>query len=219
MRSQYTAAGGYESCDFDEYEDLFDDVVMDPSAARQYEAPVCNHVAGLTEKNKGYTQDFTYDGIPFEAEIWTNGRRETCMSVVLPDLYFAGEQVEARRALPEDGDVELGSHRYAYRLDDTQTNFGVLTRRMTFLGAEKSYAVILDYLTFLEDNDLVRFPGDAKNGYVAYHLDREGNRVAEVIITLKAKDCHAATQLRFTPFRSRRAASPTVKTILMPFAG
>lgn len=200
--------------EYEDIEDLFDDV-QDYGTRKHYEAPSCNHICGITSKNKGYTQDTTYDGIPFEAEIWTNGKRETCMTVVLPDLQFAGEQPSFR---PPFEDVELGDHRYAYPDEEESRNFGILTRRMAFDCAEKSYAVILDYLTFLEDNDLVQFLGNAKNGYVEYLVDREGNRVASVIITLKGEGCRAMTQLRFTPFSTRRRAS-VVKTQVVPFAG
>ena len=41
-----------------------------------HDFPVCNHVVGIGSENVGYTTGITWDGLPFEAEVYSYGEGE-----------------------------------------------------------------------------------------------------------------------------------------------
>lgn len=65
----------------------YDGLDNDDSRELSYPFPRCNHIAGVTEYNAGYTRGFLNYDIPFEAEIFANDNSEIWLAVVMPAAF------------------------------------------------------------------------------------------------------------------------------------
>ena len=62
-----------------------------------HDFPVCNHVVGIGSENVGYTTGITWDGLPFEAEVYSYGEGEKQikeLAIIFPDLGVEEDDCE-----------------------------------------------------------------------------------------------------------------------------
>lgn len=154
-----------------------------------------NHSECIGSENLGWTKGVLSDGVPFEAEMWMmDGRLVLC--VVLPEL-FKEEMVEDQNV------VEVIEHSKETRAFE-QLDSGVLKMGTKDRGFSEDYNVIISFVEYLEEFQVVNFHGEYRNGAVHLLEDKEGNHIVGVIITLKENgEVFADTPLVFKNFDNR----------------
>ena len=145
--------------------------------ACNYDFPLCNHTKCVSEENLGYMRGVTFDGIPFEAEIFESGDI-LGLSVIMPQIYERTYKSNMTLKSDDSNVVQLGQNVESY-------DWSVLPIGMVDEGVEEDLSVTLSYVDFLVEHEIVEFTGDMWNGAVMYVEDRACNMFARVIITLK----------------------------------
>lgn len=159
--------------------------------------PACNHVMDIGPENIGYTNGLTWDGCPFEAEVYCYGEQKE-LAVIFPDIYLEEDDCEE---ISDDNESNVTGFKYTIKLKD----FSVLPIGMVERGQETDFKVLKWYLSYIEDLGLIRFTGAMRNCAVFYYTDINGNDLVQVrtgLITNGQED--AVTDLTFRDFPNRK---------------
>lgn len=158
-----------------------------------YEMPLCNHKEGLSDKNIGFAQGVTYDGVPFEVELTDDGKVQT-LCVIMPSIYDSNPVDEPDE---EDENNLIGFH-----FDIDEMDYSILDIGMVDEGEEDEMSVIQKYVDFLVDHEIISFASNVQNGSVFYRVDSLGNDLTKILITLReSEDIWAYTDLTFKSMR------------------
>ena len=161
----------------------------------KYDFPVCNHKEQIGDDNIGFSIGITASGVPFEAEIHTDGENMS-LTVIMPSIFDPNAVDEDTEEDKEDGNI-LG-FRNTYEMVDN----GILDIGMVDDGEEDDDNIVKKYVGFLEDAEIVSFASNILNGTVQYRVDVLGNDLTKIIITLKeGDDFWAYTDLDFRSFK------------------
>lgn len=152
--------------------------------------PVCNHTQEVSTNNEGYIQGLFDDGMPFEAELWTDGD-EVSISVMLSQGYKP--------------DIKDGNDNVSpFRLQHDSINKGILYIGMVENGQEENLDVIIALVECLENQGIIEFEGQYRNGYVVYYTDREGTDLTYITVLLSDSEKeYGTTPLKFWDFPGR----------------
>ncbi len=170
--------------------------------------PVCNHTVEIGKENLGYTQGIMMDGVPFEAELWTNDT-ETCVSFILPEevLEIQDDDEEEGLWLEEVPYEEKGvpdNTVEGIELSKESADYSVLDIGMVDRGYINEVDVIEEYVSYLEDMGLLEYTTKLRNGTLRFLTDVEGHNVVCVIISLLIDgEVQARTPLNFRAFPGR----------------
>ena len=145
----------------------YDGLDGDDSRECPYPFPHCNHIAGVTKYNAGYTGGFLNYNIPFEAEIFANADSEIWLAVVMPVAF----QEDAASIELEQCDEDTG-----------EWDHSVLTQNMHCLGSCDKYQ--LEYNELLLHNEIFSMSDGRVPGYLKYFLDDEKHLMVQVFIGL-----------------------------------
>lgn len=151
--------------------------------------PVCNHTRCVDKNNIGYVQGIINDGTPFEAELWRN-KMGLNISFVMQDKLQ--HQREKKKLV--EGDL-IGFHNQEQR-----EHQGILTIGMVDDGICEDMDIIISYVEYLENNGLISFAGNMRNGMILYVTDIEGKELVYITITLEEDTVFATTPLKFIRF-------------------
>ncbi|MBQ3462696.1 MAG: hypothetical protein IJH36_06205, partial [Clostridia bacterium] len=117
-----------------------------------YPMPVCNHTtAEADEHNIGYIQGITDDGIPFEAEMWTDEKNFRNLTVYMPE-FMSGITVGDNS--PED-DIVISS--------GIVKSYDVLGIGMVESDTVLDETTEHEYVTYLIEKGMVRFTTNVFN--------------------------------------------------------
>lgn len=145
----------------------------------KYYMPCCNHTEGITKHNIGYSVGVTYDGIPFEAELFEDGDTVT-MSVIMPSIFDSNPIGKIK--------LKKASNIIGFRNECPAMDYSVLDIGMVDEGEEDELDVIQQYVDFLTENGIVSFSSNMQNGSVFYRVDVRGNDLTKVEITMSEPD-------------------------------
>lgn len=167
-----------------------------------FDFPVCNHTQGISNKNKGYYRGMIADyGIPLEAELCIyvkNGNIQKEVSIILPNLLFDDLDDISEKMLHTKEVIN-------YRKNETCIDYFILDIGMVNKGEERQFDVTERYVNFLEDNYIIAFCSDMRNGSVTYLTDCNGNNLVKVIISLVDNGIEVATtKMNFFPYNERK---------------
>lgn len=186
------------------FEQVFSDVLAESGKPKSRKAgyiltccpfPVCNHVKDITKNNIGFAQGVFSDGIPFEAELWTDSNGGKTLTVVMP--AFHEEKNDKVFGTVRKAGENIVSFRHRVSAED----HSVLCIGMTDDGEEENFEVIQLYSEYLEEKGILRFTDCRRNGSVLYATDISGNRLAVINTALGADDdAIAETDLKFNSF-------------------
>lgn len=184
-------------------EDFFDYDSQYGYCLCDYDFPICNHTKCVDDSNIGYTRGMTYDGIPFEAEVYET-EDILGLVVIMPQIY--------ERTYVKNSGIKTEKSKVTEICSSVETyDSSVLVIGMCDEGEEEDCSTILAYVEFLIKHGLVEFTGVMRNGAVMYVEDRAGNTFARVIITLKEGDeFYGCTDLDLKDFpkvRKRRKST------------
>lgn len=158
-----------------------------------YDYPVCNHRYGVTDKNIGYAKGITASGVPFEIELFEKSGT-LMMSVVFPAIF--NEFYEG-----EENDTSADENIMAMCRETEFFDYSVLDIGMLEGTIKKNTHTVRDYVGFLVNNGIVSFTTDLINGIVLYRVDKLGNDLVKVLITMqKDKKVLAYTDIDFVDF-------------------
>lgn len=185
-----------------------DIVEPDLSESRYYEMvlpePVCNHTVEIADENIGYTRGVLCDGIPFEAELWTD-RTEINMSVywtVTGNFRCNGEVINDKKSI--SGQDYVINKIIAYKYEKECYLNSALIIGMVDYGFSDNQEEIENCVQYLENMGIIVFTTDMRNGAVQYLTDCEGNNIIGVIICLENEiGKQAKTNLHFRDFPNR----------------
>lgn len=178
-----------EADDYDEHDfDIEDETLYYDSV---YDMPICNHTQHVSDENVGYVQGITYDGIPFEAEMFEVGDVVT-VAFYLPAFIFFSKEAEESAENPNV---------ISFRSEDVMEDRSVLDIGMVDAGVEEDLEVVMEYVGFLTKHDLIFFTTDTINGAIEYRVDVNGNELVKILITISdGDDMPAYTDLNFRSF-------------------
>lgn len=204
----------------DAFAEVFGDKIVDcrmdpaqvPGPKRYTEAaarfPICNHTAGITSDNLGWSQGIMEDGTPFEAELWASGG-DVCLSVLMPEPAD-GPAVLAPEPLAH-GNV-VGFHSSENRSDRSVLAIGMVDR-----GEEGQLEITQGYVKKLADAGIVRFITAVENGAVLHVTDENGTDLVRVTIALVTDGAkRAVTPLNFKGFTQSPKREGKVIPIFRP---
>ncbi len=161
----------------------------------KYEYPLCNHTEGVTERNIGYTKGITANGVPFEAELFEKEEVLT-MAVIIPAIFNDAYEVREEEEYLNEQTELLGMHYKVKSFDYSVLDIGMVDDIM-----EENIEIVRDYVDFLVHNKIVSFASDLLNGAVMYRVDRLGNNLAKILITMcEGEEFLAYTDLDFGEF-------------------
>lgn len=175
--------------------------------ADRWPLPVCNHTENVDKHNIGYVQGILHDGVPFEAEFWSDGEgdeEELNISFMLPDTGMFYQE--------DDADVSDGGRLVEGKDDNECQVLGfhcgqrVYDNGVLYIGMcdWDEYTERLDgkkILAYLQENDLVEFMSNVCNIGLNYYADCMGNFVIRASINLfKGNDLWAGSNMNFIPF-------------------
>lgn len=158
--------------------------------------PICNHVQGVRSNNIGYVQGVLGDRIPFEAEMWKDGKTKT-VAFFMPYVATGFEEIkvpEDRKSKGTKGNVVGFCSKKGFR------DWAVLPIGMVEDGEEENFDLILYYAELLVDAELITFTTEVNNAYVAYYIDVAGNDLVGIYITVEDE----TGQLAYCPLRFRK---------------
>lgn len=156
----------------------------------KHEMPCCNHTDGISKHNIGYSVGVTYEGIPFEAELFEDGETVT-MSVIMPSIFDSNPIGKIKH--------KKDSNIIGFRNECPAEDYSILDIGMVDEGEEDELDVIQQYVDFLTDNGIVSFACNMQNGAVMYRVDVRGNDLTKVVITMSEPDqMWAYTDLDFS---------------------
>ncbi len=163
----------------------------------KYDFPVCNHTNCIGKHNIGYTQGILADGTPFEAEI-SKTDDITVLQVIMPVKYeYYDEELmqkknDMQEKFNEENDIRLPP------LENV--DYGILTIGMQSIGYSIDPTLYM-YVEYLEENNIVKFTSEVRNGSLHYLVDSAGNDIVGILITLKEDgEILARTELVLKPF-------------------
>ena len=160
-----------------------------------YDYPICNHTDEVTDDNLGYVKGITAGGVPFEAELFEKDENMT-MAVILPAIFTDAYEGEDDGELSDENTSITAMHYEMESVDCSVLDIGMVDDAM-----EENMDVVKDYVYFLENNGIVTFASDLRNGAVLYRIDLLGNNLAKVLITLReGEEFVAYTDLDFYEF-------------------
>ncbi len=183
---------------------------MEPCGFLQSRFPrlCCNHsINSVDETNLGYTYGVTEDGIPFEAELWTNesGR---CVTFYLPEIEAFNEVEDEPLIDAATGMRTFSTQRYLeYSM--------VLMEGMVDRGMIGSLSVLNTYIQLLIGYGLISYETDLLNAAGFLITDFAGNDLVALAITLEEDGMLVATTpLEWTPFIPERVdAEPMLRLV------
>ena len=155
-----------------------------------YPMPVCNHTTTeADEHNIGYIQGITDDGIPFEAEMWTDERNYRNLTVYIPEFMSGITGCDSS----EEGDITVSS--------EVVQSYDVLGIGMVESDTVLDETTEHEYVTYLIEKGIVRFTTNVFNSSHLCLIDMDGNDVVCLNILLENEEgiC-AETDLQFLPF-------------------
>lgn len=165
----------------------------------KYPMPICNHTSDIRKENVGYTQGIISDGTPFQAEIWEYEHTKV-LSIIISDreeFYLLEDTIKSTDAI-SIGNI-TGFHNEATYRDEAVLIIGMAIRDM-----EGEDIDVIKLVGYLEEKDIVDFPGTMINGAASTFTDIEGHDVIRVNITLEEDgEVYAKTDLQFMDFPNR----------------
>lgn len=159
--------------------------------------PICNHNKYISTENIGYVQGMLYEGLPFEAELWKDGK-EINLTFVIPYI----ELEEENRVKNNQNSVsQKHSNIVGFRREEQCRSQGILTIGMVENGIENNFEVIKFYIELLEGSGVLNFTSNYQNGSVLYMIDILGNDLTVIHILIEDGDkIIATTPIEFEPF-------------------
>ncbi len=146
----------------------------------KYKKPSCNHLYA-DETNYGYTVGLTSKGVPYEAELFDSDG-DINFHIVLPFLSDLYVEHDVRK----NSFIENKVKPFVSRT--TVKNNAVLTIGMIEDSDSFSDKTLWNCVDYLEEEGLVQFTSNHRNGYMYSLFDFDGNRVVAVNVTLRSDD-------------------------------
>ena len=146
-----------------------------------YDMPLCNHKECMSDSHLGFAKGITYDGVPFEAELTQHGKTKT-LCVIMPAIFYSSPiKVDLEKENKEDSNiVEIpGVEEY---------DVSILDIGMVDEGVEDDISVIIKYVDFLIEHEILSFLSNLYNGTVMYRVDELGNELAKILISLEDEE-------------------------------
>ncbi len=201
-----------------------------------HDFPVCNHVVGIGPENVGYTTGITWDGLPFEAEVYSYGEGEKQIkefAIIFPDLGVEEddcEEYEYEFDYAEESNDEDKDWRYTeyYKKKTKESNvtgfsyeielrdFSALPIGMVDRGQESSLKIIQWYLEYVEGLGLVEFISSMRSCSVFYYTDVNGNDLVQVrtgLITNGIVEARTDLDFREFPYRQGTVNKSLLKVV------
>lgn len=172
-----------------------------------YAMPVCCHTSQeITKENLGYTQGILVDGIPFEAEIWSEGKEYQNLMVYLPQIEELEVEDDDAKDLERSKETKGESNKICDFHNEVEVIIkAVLCSNMVDREIVANFDTIANYVEYLESKGVVSFYGDMRNGFILYLTDEEGNDVVAVSISLVDNGVKLAeTHLTFRKFPNQK---------------
>jgi uncharacterized protein (TIGR02452 family) len=164
----------------------------------RYDYPVCNHTIGVSKSTLGYTKGILAAGVPFEAEL-DEANGEQALTVVIPDIYGDGLMNVGNDSSHYKGQEKTNVEGIHY--NENFYDCSILDVGMVDEGIETDDEITIRYTDFLIENGLVTFVSDMYNGAVFNRIDKMGNSLVKIMITLSSDGyVYAKTNLDFMEF-------------------
>ena len=170
-----------------------------------YDMPLCNHKECMSDSHLGFAKGITYDGVPFEAELTQHGKTKT-LCVIMPAIFYSSPiKADLEKEYKEDSDIiEIPG------VEDYDVS--ILDIGMVEEGIEDDISVIIKYIDFLIEHEILSFLSNLYNGTVMYRVDELGNELAKILISLEDEEgVLAYTNLSFNRKETSRTQIKVVK--------
>ncbi len=170
-----------------------------------YDMPLCNHKECMSDSHLGFAKGITYDGVPFEAELTQHGKTKT-LCVIMPAIFYSSPiKADLEKEYKEDSDIiEIPG------VEDYDVS--ILDIGMVDEGIEDDISVIIKYVDFLIEHEILSFLSNLYNGTVMYRVDELGNELVKILISLEDEEgVLAYTNLSFNRKKTSRTQIRVVK--------
>lgn len=164
-----------------------------------FDFPVCNHTEGIDATcNIGYTQGYMNYIVPFEAELFAD-EKEVTLGVIMPVLEDV-EETSGGRPHQKSVSNHKGNILGMVHQEEHKDN-SVLPIGMAIDGTNDDLNITIAYIEFLIAMGVVEFTSNVQNGSIRYFTDIRGNKLVQLLVTLKDdKEVIATTPLKFKSF-------------------
>lgn len=142
----------------------------------EYEMAGLNHRVGIRDWNLGWTRGIFEDGVPFEAELWSEDE-ELNLCVIIPEIL----RIEESKKITLEQNV--GEIKGGFCMDRSVLKIGT-----TDCGYVDDMDVVIRYVEYLENYEVVSFLDNYRNGAVRLLQDLEGNDLVCIVIGLNIED-------------------------------
>ena len=167
-----------------------------------YDMPLCNHKECMSDSHLGFAKGITYDGVPFEAELTQHGKTKT-LCVIMPAIFYSSPiKVDLEKENKEDSNIGVEDY-----------DVSILDIGMVDEGIEDDISVIIKYVDFLIEHEILSFLSNLYNGTVMYRVDELGNELVKILISLEDEEgVLAYTNLSFNRKKTSKTEIKVVKT-------
>lgn len=142
----------------------------------EYEMARLNHRVGIRDWNLGWTRGIFEDGVPFEAELWSEDE-ELNLCVIVPEIF----RIEENKKITFEKNV--GEIKGGFCMDRSVLKIGT-----TDCGYVDDMDVVIQYVEYLETFEVVSFADNYRNGAIRLLRDSEGNDLVCIVIGLNIGD-------------------------------
>lgn len=142
----------------------------------EYEMAGLNHRVGICDSNLGWTRGIFEDGVPFEAELWSEDE-ELNLCVIVPEIF----RIEKSKKVTFEQNV--GEIKDGFCIDKSVLKIGT-----TDCGYVDDMNVVIQYVEYLETFEVVSFLDNYRNGAIRLLQDPEGNDLVCIVIGLNIGD-------------------------------
>jgi len=196
------------------------------------EFPACNHVQDIGPENIGYTNGITWEGLPFEAEIYCYGEKgneQKELAIIFPDIYVEEDDCEDYELdyeeISDDEDSDGGYTVHYKRAENNVAGFSyqmeikeysVLPIGMVDRGQETNFKILQWYLSYIEDLGLITFTSEMRSCAVFYYTDINGTDLVQIrtgLITNGKEEAKTDLTFRDFPYRAENKKTNIFKVV------